>query len=394
MGKNALILLIQETNDGGFLRQILANCGGFRAKSVDRVATALARIAGGGVDLAILDISESRRSEFQNLDSFLELRSGAPELPTIVISEPGEDGLILRAAKVGGVDHLTRAQCAAELGALIGAVIGKRPVASSARPYIVPESRNPGFLATFLGVKGGVGATTVSLNVACALAQRGRVVLAELRPGYGTMSLYFRPVRLNGDSALLLRAEAGMSDRIDPENVLWPCDDVPDLSVLFAPQDIKDCFEPPADAVSRVVEALSKISNYVVADLAPSLSDANRAVIESSDSLLLVVERDPLCVEAARRVLDVIHKWRIEATHLGSVIVNRTAYAVPMDLSQIEMQLAIPTIAVVPPASDLCVAAQKAHMPLASVDPESAVTAAMADVAAMLASRRRKLIRA
>ena len=54
-----------------------------------------------------------------------------------------------------------------------------------------PSPAALGRVIGFLGAKGGTGATTVLLNVAAALTQQKKTVVAvELRPGYGSFALY------------------------------------------------------------------------------------------------------------------------------------------------------------------------------------------------------------
>jgi len=396
MDKNALILLIQENSSNEeYLRRILENGEGrLRVQSIESLATAVARIAGGGVDLVILDLSLSQKTEIEKLDSFLKLRAKAAQVPLVVVYDSEDDSLLLRSVRAGDVHYLLRARCDTDLNPLVHSAIGKRLVQLDPRPLLVPKPRKAGAVSTFLGSKGGVGTTTVALNVASALAPWGKVILAELRPTFGTLSPYFHLRHLTGTLTHLLRADPGRITPVEIEAVLWPCKSIPGLNILFGPQTIEQCGEAAAPRCKAILKALAMLADYVVVDLPASLSEANRAVMQDSDRLVLVVERDPLCIESARPILETIRAWDDMPQSIGSVIVNRAAVAVPMDLSEIEMKLAIPTLAVIPPATDLCIAAQKAGEPLTLFDGDSLAARSLISLAEALTARTRTPARA
>jgi pilus assembly protein CpaE len=401
MDTTTLILLIQEPSADGYLRGVLLNSAGdrFRVQSVDQVPMALARIGGGGIDLVILDLSLSQHPEIERLDSFLKLRSAARQVPVIVVYGSEDDSLILRALRAGDAEHLPKTylpktSCHTDLVPLVRAAISQRFTTVEGRPNLVSAPRKAGLLTTFLGGKGGVGTTTVALNVACALAQWGKIILTEPRPMFGTLSRYFRPHRLTCNIARWLQMDSHIIEPAEIEAGLWPCKEIPDLNILFGPQTVDECQEITPSSASAVLDALSSLADYVVLDLFPTLSAGNRAIIQRSDALVLVVERDPLCIASARPILETIQSANVIPRLIGSVIVNRTPLAAPMDLSEIEMQLGIPTLAVIPPAADLCLAAQKARVPLCLFDPDSLAARSLGNLADALVMPSRKPARA
>ena len=217
----------------------------------------------------------------------------------------------------------------------------------------------------FMGSKGGAGTTTVALNVAAALAENHRVILADFHPEVGTLAQYFQPHHSVPGLGDLLRSET------DLETCLWPSKNIPGLQVLFGSRDLDTPLNLTPAQVRGVLADLTEGADYVVVDAPISLCAANRALIEDAALLVLVVERDSLAVDAARLVLRAIDSWKAGRVSLGAVLVNRAALVYPMPLADIEVQLAIPILGVIPPAADVCAAAQQAHSPLLALDADN-----------------------
>ena len=389
MDKNPLILLIQENPaDAEYIRQAVLNPGGaFRLQHVERAATALARIGGGGVDLVILDLSISKQPEIEQLDSFLKLRTAAPQLPIVVVQDSEEDNLVMRAVKAAGAEYLPREQCRTDLGQIVRSAMDKRPIQPTAPQRMAPESRKAGTITAFLGAKGGVGTTTVALNMACALAQWSRVIVAELRPSFGTLAQYFHPHHLGQSIGQLLKMDPSTVLPAEVEACLWSYKNIPGLNILFGPQTTEQLAEVTPCHARSIPKALSMLADYALLDLPAGLTDANRAAVQDADFLVLVVERDPFCVESAKRTLRALNSWRAVPPLAGSVIVNRVALAAPIELADIEIQLGIPILGVVPPAPDLSIASQRAGEPLVVFEPESLAARSLAILAETIATR-------
>jgi Flp pilus assembly CpaE family ATPase len=371
MDPNALALLIQENSvNGAPVRQALGGEARCKLQAVERVPTALARIAGGGVDIVILDLSCSRAPEVEQLDALLKLRGAAPEIPIVVVSETGADGLVMRAIRAGTAEHIEKQRCGAGLRRLIAESLDRRsaqrePVRSP------PEQKKNGTVIMLLGGKGGVGTSTVALSVASVLAKSGSVILAELAPGFGILPQYFHPHPKARNITQLLKMDPLAIGPGEAEECLWPAKSIPGLKILFGPLTAEQCREIGPGHARAIVRALEPLADFVVLDLPAALSEANREFLQDADVMVLVSERDLFSVEAGRRMLETILSWNAPAPTFGAVIVNRALLAVPPELVDIELRLAIPIFAVIPPAPDECVAAQKQGAPLALHDPSS-----------------------
>jgi pilus assembly protein CpaE len=385
-GHNPFVLLIEkDPAEAALIRQSLAQCagGGFQLQCVADTSIALARIGGGGVDVILLDLSFGDARD--TLAGFLPVQRAAPRVPIIVLYDAHDEGLALQAMRAGAADCLLKEESHAINRAICSAVEFVRRQSGS-RNSIGFASRPEGGTISFIGAKGGVGATTVALNVASVLARDNNVILAELRPAFGTLLPYLKPFGQVRNISHLLRAEAAEIEPAEAGACLWPCKNVPGLSVLFGPQRPAECGDLAPGRVKSLVKLLAGLADYVVLDLPAWLSDANRAAAEVSSRLVLVVERDPVCVQSAKLMTQGIEEWDGTPQPIQMILVNRAAPNCPMSLPEIETQLGFPALGVVPPEPDICLGAELAHTPVIAFQPDSLVADSLITLAEKCAS--------
>ena len=136
----------------------------------------------------MLDLSLQDGHEGDGLTGFLQVRQAASRVPIVVLCAAEDEGLALRAMRAGAADYLIKERCNEGIGRIIRSAIEQGRKQLDSRNLSARVSRLNGGIIAFIGAKGGVGATTVALNVASALARRGRVILVEIRPTFGTLA--------------------------------------------------------------------------------------------------------------------------------------------------------------------------------------------------------------
>ncbi len=394
-GGSTFVLLIQKDPlEAGLIRRSLLQPadGAFKIQCVESMPTALARIWGGGVDVILLDLSAHEDRARDGLGSFLLARQAAPRLPIIVLYEARDEGLALRAMRAGAADYLPKEGSSDERQRTIRScieLIRNQQGCLTSSGFV---ARRAGGTISFIGAKGGVGATTVALNIASVLARRSKVILAEIRPAFGTLLPYLDPRGQIRNISRLLRAESTDIDPAEVNACLWPCKTVPGLSVLFGPQAAAECGDLTPDHVKRLVKALAGLADYLILDLPACLSDANRAAAEVSGRLVLVVERDPVCVQSAKLMARSIEAWEGASQPIEVILVNRASPHCPMPLPEIETQLGVCALGVVPPEPDVCLGAELAHTPVIAFQPDSLVADSLIALAERCASDMRTVL--
>ena len=385
MDKNTFVLLVDATSYAiDPIRRALGDrVSQFRLQCVEDVSTALARIAGGGVDIVLMRLGPATSPEGDLWDGFLKLHAGATKVPIVVVCDSADEHLAEGALQKGAADYLIRETYDVDLLRVLDSTVEKTSH-SLESSRVALSSAKRGRVLAFMGAKGGAGTTTVALNVASALAQNHSVILAELHPILGTLTHYCQPHRSSQDIGRLLKSDHGAISTREVEACLWPCKEAPGLQLLFGPRDVSNLTAIGPEDARAVLTVLNTLADYVVLDLPVSLSETNRAVIEDADLLALVVERDPICVQSARQILQAMDHWKAAAVAMGAVIVNRAGLVSPQPMREIEAALSVPIFGSIPPAQDLCATAQNAHIPLVMFDAESLAAISLFDLSKVI----------
>ena len=109
-GEARAVLLIEDNpGDARLIREMLRDARGtsFRLEHEERLTAGLERLARGGVDVLLLDLS---LPETQGLDTFRRVRSHAPGVPIVVLTGSDDEDLGNRAVQSGAQDYLIKGQ--------------------------------------------------------------------------------------------------------------------------------------------------------------------------------------------------------------------------------------------------------------------------------------------
>ncbi len=354
-------------NAGNFeaLRRAVTQ-GGFNceARRAHDVSMALARVAGGGVQAVVFDVSGPGEG-LGKTAGLTQFRQAQPAMPLLIWSVTENAELAALVSQTGASGYITRESNPAEWKEILCSKL--RSPEPPERPLTInPNPTEKASVIAVMGAKGGVGTTTVAINVAAALTARGRVILAEIRPCFGSLQVHFRPGRrVRGLANWQAGADSGVT------SLLWPSPSTPRLRVLFGPQQAEDCRQlEPGDAV-RILRHLAAEADFVVVDLAVSLSEANRAILGASHYMMLVLEPSSAGVRLGKLTLEGIQNWDRTPASIGAVVVKRTVEGVPIPLPEIESELGVSILKVIPPAPELCVQSERERVPMVQCESDN-----------------------
>jgi pilus assembly protein CpaE len=230
-----------------------------------------------------------------------------------------------------------------------------------------------GTLITVFSAKGGVGKTTISTNLAAALADGGKrsVCIVDLDLALGDVSIVMQlfPVHTIADAV-------GMEDSLDPqalEGLLTQHS--PGLRVLVAPvqPDAKDRIK--GELIGRVLRILKERFDVVVVDTPPAFDDVVLQAFDESDLLLLVANLDVPALKSLKITAETLgllnhprDRWRL--------ILNRADMKVGLSPAEVEKTLDLKITSSIPQSNDVPTSINHGK-PIVLDDPKHAVSQAI-----------------
>lgn len=105
----AVLLIEDNADDAHEIRKMLGEGRGtpFAIECVDRLTTGLERLAAGGTDVVLLDLSGP---DNHGLDALARIRAQAPHVPIIVLSSLDDEAVAVKAVREGAEDCLVKGQ--------------------------------------------------------------------------------------------------------------------------------------------------------------------------------------------------------------------------------------------------------------------------------------------
>ncbi len=197
-----------------------------------------------------------------------------------------------------------------------------------------------GNILTFLGVKGGVGTTTLAVHLAIYLVQyhQKRTLLIDHHPELGHVCVY-----LGIDGTRFHYQEVVRSvSRLDSELLRGFVAKHPSgLEVLSSPDLCQGTKSLDPDAVTRTLEFLKTEYDYVIVDCPSSLDETTKAVVDASASVYLVATPDIGAIRDLSRYVDNLMLGN-GTTEKMQVVVNRDSSRYAVNVAHIEKAIRLP----------------------------------------------------
>lgn len=336
--------------------------------SVTDRETALARMREGHFDLVILPLLEITPHELLAVEREIRKNPGT----TVIGTSPSADpNLILRAMRSGVHEFLVSPPSTEELAASVERLMRRTST----------DSGNGEVFAIYTA-KGGLGSTSISVNLAQAFATNSsdaRVAVADLVVTGGDIRVFLNLKPLYDLSHLVAKG-----DKVDAELLnslltacpggLWalPTGETPEIDDLF-----------DAAAIGSIINLLRSHFAVTVMDCEHHVSERTLAALDSADRIILVTQLTVPALRSTQRTLAICRRLGYEDSKI-CVIVNRYQSDDVLPVRDAEDLLQCPIFWKLPNDYRLSAAAMTKGVPVGLEEPASKLARSYAELAMKL----------
>lgn len=219
----------------------------------------------------------------------------------------------------------------------------------------------------FTGAKGGVGTTTVALNVAMTLVQGGQsVIYVELTPRVGTAASLLKVPQISA----LEDSSAHLDDMNRNFVIQLLMQHSTGLQVLCVSPWTKGVgSQISTEHLTALFRELRGLADYLVLDFPLEPSLPTMCFLTQCQILDLVMGTDSIFLALAKSQLEFIQ--RHSDTPICLTLVNRSGIPPADDLHGIQEQAGFAQPVIIPPAPELCHTASIKGMPIVCFNPNS-----------------------
>jgi CheY-like chemotaxis protein/MinD-like ATPase involved in chromosome partitioning or flagellar assembly len=335
-------------------------------------------------DLIVLDVMMPDMDGYQ-VTRNLRSQPETANVPILMFSAKSQVDDKVVGYDAGVDDYLTKPVHPVELVARIKALLtrgkGRQTAGSAERGYTV------GVMAP----KGGLGVSSLVLNLALAYYQKTKLdlIAAELLPGHGTWGLELGFANPSGLCNLLRMKPNEITPSLVERELIRTTYGIRLLMASIRKKDVE--LATATSQLDLVIQQLQQLTPLLLLDLGTMSVPMFDRSLALCQELLVVTEPYPTTVQHTRSLLEeLMERGFGKLRPVTLVIVNRVRADVQMSITQVQEKLGMPISHVIPPAPEQAFQAGMRNIPLIMVQPDGLVAQQFYRLADFLAGKQKK----
>jgi pilus assembly protein CpaE len=306
-------------------------------------------------DVVIMDIN---MPDIDGITATKTIRERQPHVQVVILSVQGDTSYMRRAMLAGARDYLVKPPLMDELlnavkqaGVLaqqerLKTAQAHTPLPASGFPSAV--GLKPASLGKIIAVcspKGGVGRTTVAVNLSIALHNEDtQCLIVDGSLQFGDVAMFFNEQGKNSVIDLAPRIETLEPDVVESVVIKHKASGV---HILSAPTRPEDAERVDPEQFKGLLRYLRQMYAYIVVDTTAYLNEITLSAIDESDVIVLLTTQDIPALKNARLFLDLLRTLNVD---LNKVVftVNRYDRRIAITPERISENLKQPVRAVIP----------------------------------------------
>jgi len=379
------ILIIDDDLDTLRLVGTMLQRQGYQIAVASSGEQGLVQAANESPDLVLVDVM---MPEMDGYEVTRRLRSDpqTADIPILMFTAKTQLDDKVTGFESGADDYLTKPTHPAELQAHVKALLA-RSSRWKAGPKVAEAK--PTFIIGVLAARGGHGVTTLAANLAKSLmtAALEEVIMAELRPGMGTLGLDLGEPDPKGLRSLLqAKPDELIQQKVKDSLFVHETG----LRLLLGSNHPRDAMLLNGIAqFETIVNRLAGLAPYLVLDLGPGLTPLTQKLLNKCQHLIVIVEPTLNSVLHAKALLSDMVELDVNKRRISPIVVNRLRSDMQMNMTQVQEKLGWVVPAAIMPFPELIYRAVQMKTIALSYQPDSQTTQQFAKLSALMLERAR-----
>ena len=326
------ILIIDDDVDTLRLVGLMLQRQGYQISAAANGQQGLDKALEESPDLILLDVMMPDMDGYEVTRKLREDPQTA-DIPIIMFTAKTQLDDKVAGFDMGADDYLTKPTHPSELQAHIKALLSRSGLRE--KKAAMQRAQTIGVLA----VRGGLGVSTIAMNLAAAIFTRSKadVALAELVPGRGTLGMDLGMANQKALVKLLSGTPSEITrDRVS--NALVP--HISGVKLLLASENPADVYLINQVAQYQALfEKIISLARYVVLDLDSALPPFSQKILPSCKDIVVVVEGVPNSIAHTKILMEELTKMGIRKERITVVLNHRIRSDTQLPISVVEEKL-------------------------------------------------------
>jgi pilus assembly protein CpaE len=234
-------------------------------------------------------------------------------------------------------------------------------------------------VVTIFGPKGGLGKTTIAVNLAAKLAQQNKkVVLVDLDLQFGDVHIF---LDIEPTDTIAELVQEFFNSNIDSVRSFMTVHSS-GIHVLCSPKSPEYAETISAEKIQSLLNLLRTYYDYVIIDTPPFFTDVIITALESSSTILFVTGLDISILKNSKVSLALLDS--LQMSDKTRLVVNRAVDMSSITVDDVQKILGFPIWAKIPSDYKVAVTALNRGIPFVTSTPTSKLSLAIEDITNML----------
>lgn len=363
------ILIIDDDLDTLRLVGLMLQRQGYQISAATNGQQGLDKAFDEDPDLILLDIMMPDMDGYE-VTRRLRSNPSTTETPILMFTAKTQLNDKVIGFEVGANDYLTKPTHPSELQARVKALLARASEKKGNGASARDDGR--GFVIGVISARGGLGATTVALNVAAGLHTRTKsdVIIAETLPGRGALALELGLTASRGLADLLSQTKLTDITRDSIRALLQH--HASGINVLLASDRPRDMHLVSQSAnYEAVATKLGGLARFTLLDLGAGLQPFTQVILPHCDAILVILEGNPNTIINAKALIEDIHSFGVNTKNISPILNNRIRSDTQLPTSQVQSKLGHEIVTTLTPAPELFMQATRLQSPAVLCQPDS-----------------------